>query len=80
MRLSTEVLHIICANILMFAETIAYLCQCMLNRVRSYSNVRSSDVCVPMLDLWSLFNISKSIVGRYDVFFIETVILSDSLI
>ena len=63
MRLSTEVPYVIHAIVLMRAETIAYLCQCMLNRVRSYSNVRSDDVCVPMPDLWSLFNVSKDIVG-----------------
>ena len=56
-RLSMEVQHIIHANLLPCTETIAYLRQRMLNRVRSYEN-RSADFCVLMLHC-DLFNISK---------------------
>ena len=43
MRLLTEVQHVIHTNLLLCGETIAYLCQCMLNHVQRYSNVRSAD-------------------------------------
>ena len=51
MRLSKEVLNVIRANLLLFAETIAYLRQCMLNHVHSYSNVTSANFGVPVLAL-----------------------------
>ena len=42
MILSMEVRHVIRGNILLRVEAYAYLCQFMLNRVRSYSNVSSN--------------------------------------
>ena len=44
MRLSMEVQHLIRMNLLSCTETIAYLCQRIVNRIQSYSNVRSVDV------------------------------------